>query len=89
MILKDGWEITIASPADYEELVAEIYYNGLFFAQVCQERGKGLFDLETPGPGLVESLVVHRADAIGFVEAVEAACRHLKGPSDEFPTLRS
>lgn len=79
MVSGNGWETIIASPSDYEELVAEIYYEGLFFAQICQERGKGLFDVETPGPGLVESQIVHRADAPGFVKAVEVACKRLKG----------
>ncbi len=69
----------IASPPDYDELVAEIYYNGLFVALVSQERGKGIFDIETPGANLIEMEVVRKVDADGFTKAIEVACQQLKG----------
>ena len=79
MLKGKGFETMIASPSDYDELVAEIYYDGLFVALVSQERGKGLFDLETPGPNLIEKEITRKVDAEGFKKAVEEACQRLKG----------
>lgn len=79
MLKRKGFESVVASPPDYDRLVAEIYYDGLFVALVSQERGDGLFDIETPGPELVESRIVRKFDAVGFREAVEEACKRLQG----------
>ncbi len=79
MLKRIGFETMIASPPDYDELVAEIYYDGLFVALVSQERGKGIFDIETPGPNLLEREVTQKVDAEGFKKAVEEACQRLKG----------
>lgn len=79
MIKGIGFEIMIASPPNYDELVAEIYYDGLFVALVSQERGKGLFDIETPGVNLIEKEVMRKVDADGFMRAVTVACQRLKG----------
>ena len=68
----------IASLPTHDELVAEIYCDGLFVAMVSQERGKGLFDMETPAPNLVESEIMRRVDANGFIKAVEEACLRLQ-----------
>lgn len=69
----------IASPSEYEELVAEIFYDGLFVALVSQERGSGLFDIETPGLDLVEDYVTRKVDVAGFIKAIETACQRLSG----------
>ena len=78
-MLPEKFNIVIASPCDYERLVAEIYYDGRYVAQVSQERDQGLFDIETPGPCLVEYRVLRKVDSAGFIQAVEAACKLLKG----------
>jgi hypothetical protein len=79
MIKGIGFETIIASPLDYDELVAEIYYDGLFFALISQERGKGLFDIETPGVNLIEKELIRKVDVDGFMKAVVVACQRLKG----------
>lgn len=79
MIKGKEFETLIASPPDYEELVAEIYYEGLFVGLVSQERGKGLFDIETPGRNLIEDEILRKVDAAGFIKAIEAACQRLQG----------
>lgn len=79
MLKGKGFETMIASHPDYDELVCEIYYDGLFAALISQERGKGLFDIETPGPNLIEKEVVRKVDADGFKKAFEEACQRLKG----------
>ena len=78
MLKGKGFEMMIVSLPDYDELVAEIYYDGLFVALVSQERGKGLFDIETPGPNLIEMEVIRKVDANGFKNALEEACQRLK-----------
>jgi len=79
MLKKKGFETIVASPPDYDRLVAEIYCDGLFVALVSQERGDGLFDVETPGPNLAETRIIRKVDAVGFGEAVEEACQRLQG----------
>jgi hypothetical protein len=81
MITGKGFEILLASPPECESLVAEIYCDGKFLALVSQEKGLGAFEIETPGPGLVEERVVRKADLSGFLKAVELACQRLLGGS--------
>ena len=79
MFTGKGFETVIASPPDYDKLVAEIYYNGLFVALVSQERAEGQFDIETPGADLIEEELIRKVDADGFTKAVEIACQRLRG----------
>lgn len=72
-----GFELLLASPPEYDGLVAEIYYDGRFVVLVSQERGPGLFDVETPGCKLVEAKVLRRVDLRGLVVALEEACQRL------------
>ncbi len=74
--------IRIASPPEYERLVAEIYFGDRFVALVSEERGVGQFDLETPGLELIESSILRKVDLDGFLKAVEEArdCLSEKGP---------
>jgi hypothetical protein len=76
---RKGFETVIASPPEYERLLAEIYYDGLFVAQISQERGEGVFDLETPGTDLVEEMVTRKVDLHELLRAVEEACQRLRG----------
>jgi hypothetical protein len=77
MLKNVGFETLLASPPEYNGLVAEIYYDGKFVALVSEERGPGLFEVETPGSGLVESRIRRRVDLPGFITALEAACHRL------------
>ena len=72
-----GFEILLTSPPDYNGLVAEIFYDGKFVILVNQERGVGLFEIETPGVGLIEAEVIRRVDLRGFMAALEMACQRL------------
>jgi hypothetical protein len=74
-----GFETVIASPPEYERLLAEIYYDGLFIAQITQERSEGVFDLETLGTDLVEEMVTRKVDLQGFLRSVKEACQRLRG----------
>ena len=66
-------EFVLASPSDHERLVAETYYKDLYVATVSEERGAGLFEVETPGTDLVESLVIRKLDLDKFLYAVRRA----------------
>ena len=73
MINKQGFETVIASPPAYNQLVAEVYYNGLFVALVSQERGPGVFDIETPSPEELEWAITHKVELDGFLTAIQEA----------------
>lgn len=73
------FETTIASLPDHDQLVAEIYCDGLFFALVSQERGNGLFDIETPGRNLTEGEVTRKVDLNLFLIAAREARECLAG----------
>lgn len=77
MLKNVGFEILLASPPEYDGLVAEIYYDGKFVALVSQQRGPGLFEVELPGTDLVESRILRRVDLPGFITSLEAACDRL------------
>jgi hypothetical protein len=79
MLKRKGFELMIASPPDHDSLVAEIYYDGLFVALISQERGNGVFEIETPGPNLVEKEVIRKVEVEGFQKIVELACKRLRG----------
>jgi hypothetical protein len=79
MLKGKGFETILASPSEYERVVAEIYYDGLFVALVSQERGEGVFDLETPGTNLVENRILRKVNVAGFKQVVEEACQRLRG----------
>lgn len=79
MIKNKGFETIIADDADHERIFCEIYYDGLFVALISQERSEAVFDLETPPSGLEESRVIRKVDLKGFREAVDTACRRLRG----------
>ncbi len=77
MLKRSGFEVLIASPPEYERLVAEVYFDGLFVAMVTQEKNDGSFELEMPGKVEVEELVIRRVDAFGFMSVLGKACDEL------------
>lgn len=81
----DGFELMLASPAEYDRLVAEIFHRGKFVALISQERGERQFDVELPGCDVDDSEVLRKVEVHGFVAAIELACRRLsessKGPT--------
>lgn len=77
MLKKEGFEVMLASPPEYERLVAEIYFDGLFVAMVTEEKGVGIYELEMPARVEAEDLVLRRVDLRGFIEAAGEACERL------------
>lgn len=77
MIKSKKFEILIASPPEYENLVAEIYFDGLFFVTISRDDSSGHFQIETPPGCLVESEIARKVDLEGFVDAIRNACDRL------------
>ena len=75
----ESFETIITSDDKHDRVFCEIYFEGLFFATISQERGEGLFDIETPDLGLVENRITRKASLEEFQEAVETAMRRLRG----------
>ncbi len=78
-MIEPCFSVVLSSDSNYDALIAEICVDGKLVAIVSQERGPGLFDIETPGPLRRENEICRKADLIGFKEAVELACKRLEG----------
>ena len=79
MLKGKSFEILVASLPDHNAVVGEIYFDGKFVALVSQERGPGVFDLETPGAGIVEKEITRQVDLEGFKRALDFARKRLLG----------
>ena len=78
MIKGKEFATILASPPEYDQLVAEIYWDGLFVALISQELAPGVFQIEMPGPDLQEAQIRRSVELNGFLRAVEDACRRLR-----------
>jgi hypothetical protein len=65
--------IVVASPSDYNRVVAEIYLGGKFVALISQEEGVSRLELELPGSNLDERLVERVVSLDLFLSAIAAA----------------
>lgn len=52
---------------------------GSSWPPLSRNGGEGVFDLEVPGPGGLESHIARIVDLETLLEAVDVACRRLKG----------
>jgi hypothetical protein len=75
----ERYEIIIASPRDHEELVSEIYFDGLFIAQLSMEKGPDAIELEIADATLVQTMVCRKVGLKSFLEAIEFARQRLVG----------
>jgi hypothetical protein len=76
---KAKYEIIIASPPEYEELVAEIYHDGHFVALLSKEKGNENIEVEFANSMLDQSQVCRKMDLKEFLENVELARKKLVG----------
>ncbi len=79
MQLPGEFHVELASDDEHQRVYAEIYHNGLFVALVSQENERGQLTVETPGPNLVEDLIVRKVDLAGFQKALALAAARLQG----------
>ena len=74
-----GIEILLSSDSDYEELTAEIFYNGILIALLNQDDGTGSLKIEFPSVGLDESMILRKIDLTIFEKGLELAKKKIKG----------
>jgi hypothetical protein len=73
----EKYKIIICSPPNYDNLVAEIFFEEKFVVLVSQEISKSNFELEFPGINLDESQILRKVDVGGFSQAITQACAML------------
>ena len=75
-----GFEIFVASPHYYEELVVEMYYRGSYIGQINKEKGNTRLEIEFNDPPPGERLeTCKRVDLGKFLKCVEVARETLTG----------
>ena len=74
-----GFETIIASPHEYEELVAEMYLDGKFIGQITKEKGEDQMEIEFGDDEALPGSICRKADLDGFLECVQAARDRLTG----------
>ncbi|MEL6328933.1 MAG: hypothetical protein AAFR38_04680 [Planctomycetota bacterium] len=74
-----GFEILLASPPEYEYLVAEISFNGDFVAQLNREKGIDFIEIEFPDLDVDQTMICRTVDLDGFLKAVAEAYQKLLG----------
>lgn len=73
-----GYRVMLVSSIDYEEITAEVYFDGKFAALINCENGLDRLELELPGLDLVQERIVRRVDLAGFLDAVDYASKWLR-----------
>ena len=74
-----GIEILLSSDSDYEELTAEMFYNGKFIASLNQDDGVENLKIEFPAVGLDENMVLRKIDLTILEQGLELAKRKIRG----------
>jgi len=73
-----GIEILLSSDGDYEELTAEIFYNGKFIALLNQDEGVNNLKIEFPGTDVEENMVLRKIDLATFEKGLELAIQKIR-----------
>lgn len=74
----------LASPPEYEDLVAEIYFEGKFLGQLVREgEGNGV-SLELADHACDQRMICRKVAIVGFLDAIRDAFQKLTGESLEF-----
>ena len=74
-----GFETIIASPYEYEELVAEMFLDGKFIGQITKEKGEDQMEIEFGDDEALPGSICRKADLDGFLECVQTARDRLTG----------
>jgi len=73
-----GIEILLSSDSDYEELTAEILYNGKFIALLNQDGGVENLRIEFPATDVEEDMVLRQIDLATFEKGLELAKKKIR-----------
>ena len=74
-----GFETIIASPYEYEELVAEMYLDGKFIGQITKEKGEDQMEIEFGDSQADTDAICRKVNLDGFLECVQTARDRLAG----------
>ena len=74
-----GIEILLSSDSDYEELTAEIFFNGKFIALLNQDEGVENLRIEFPATDAKENMVLRHIDLATFEKGLELAKKKIRG----------
>jgi len=74
-----GIEILLSSDSDYEELTAEIYFNGKFVALLNKDEGLDNLKVEFPGADVNQEMVLRNIDLATFEQGLNMAKKKLIG----------
>jgi len=74
-----GIKILLSSDSDYEELTAEILYNGKFIALLNQDDGVENLRIEFPATDVEEDMVLRQIDLATFEKGLELAKKKIRG----------
>ena len=74
-----GIEILLSSDSDYEELTAEIFYNGKYIALLNQDDGVESLKIEFPAVVRDETTVLRKIDLTILEQGLELAKKKIKG----------
>jgi len=74
-----GIKILLSSDSDYEELTAEIFYNGKFIALLNQDDGVENLRIEFPATNVEEDMVLRQIDLATFEKGLELAKKKVRG----------
>jgi hypothetical protein len=72
-------EILLSSDLNYEELTAEIFFDGEFIALLNQDAGIDNLKIEFPAPEAGETTVLRKMDLSIFEEALILAKKKIQG----------
>ena len=72
-------EILLSSDCDYEELTAEIFFDGKFIALLNQDDGPENLKIEFPAPGVDETMVLRKIDLSILERALTLAKKKIQG----------
>ena len=73
-----GIEILLSSDSDYEEVTAEIFYNGRFIALLNQDDGLENLKIEFPAVGADENTILRKVDLNILEKGLELAKKKIK-----------
>lgn len=71
------YNFLIANDYEHEKVFVEIYFDDKFVALINQENGLNNLEIEFPGEGLVEDLIVRKLPLKTFLELINEAAKIL------------
>lgn len=81
----DGFSVVLASSPEYEEITAEIFFDGKFVALINCEHGPEQLEIEIPSADVDQDKIARRVQLRGFLDSVKLASEKLRTGLDHGP----